>query len=174
MLFRSVDTRTLVIEPRDATRLQIGSLLGQCVLWHHEVTDLAAATEELRRAALTAQPYDLVLVSSELPPDKLLRFACKLPVESEQPGIRLVWMHPMTLPVESSLLGVYKERLAKPVRRDPLMSLLRMLDTSTGTTTTRPPHPVKIDRYDAFRVLLVEDNAVNQKVARAIDRKGVV
>ncbi len=166
-----VDTRTLVIEPRDATRLQIGSLLGQCVLWHHEVTDLAAATEELRRAALTAQPYDLVLVSSELPPDKLLRFACKLPVESEQPGIRLVWMHPMTLPVESSLLGVYKERLAKPVRRDPLMSLLRMLDTSTGTTTTRPPHPVKIDRYDAFRVLLVEDNAVNQKVARAMVKK---
>ncbi len=167
-----VDTRTLVIEPRGATRRQLGEALGQCVLWHHEVENLPAASAELRRAALTAQPYDLVLASTELPADQLLRFACKLPVESEQPGIRLVWMHPMTQPVEPSLLGVYKERLAKPVRREPLMTLLRMLDTSSGTTTTRPPIPVnRGPRYDDFRILLVEDNAVNQKVARAMVKK---
>ena len=166
-----VDRRILLVEPREATSIQIKGLLEQYVLWHHHVTDLAAAKNELRRAAQTAQPYDLVLVSVELQPDELLRFACKLPIESELANVRLVWMHPMTQPIDSSLLGVYKDRLAKPIRRDPLMALLRVLDTATGVTATRAPFAAPLARYENHRVLLVEDNAVNQKVARAMVKK---
>ncbi len=166
-----VDTRTLVVEPSEATRHQLAGMLDQYVLWHHEVTTLEDAVQELRRAALTAQPYDLVLVSSELPTTALLNFAHSLPVESEQPGIRVIWLHPMTLAVDPALLAIYRDRLAKPLRREALMTQLRVLDTSTGTVVTRQNAAPKLDRYTGHRVLLVEDNAVNQKVARAMVKK---
>ena len=43
--------------------------------------------------------------------------------------------------------------------------------TLTGVTATRAPFAAPLALYENHRVLLVEDNAVNQKVARAMVEK---
>ena len=166
----AVATRTLVIEPQDATRKNLDQSLWSLVLWRHLVSTIEAGVAELKRGAQTAQPYDVVLVSSALPTEALTQFAQGARAVGENPDLRIIWLHTMTNQVADPLLAISAERLAKPVRRDPLRELLKV-----HTAVTRPAFSTvngeSSKPFEGRRVLLVEDNVVNQKVARAMLKK---
>jgi CheY-like chemotaxis protein len=137
-----------------------------------------AAVAEMERAAGAGQPYPLVLADAGMPQG----FAVADRVRRDQ---TLAGAVVLMLPSGDLQRDLKRCRLAgamhvrKPVRRADLVRALRevlQVDAGDGTTPVPGATPVPDapePRSEPLRILLVEDNEFNQKVARMkLERKG--
>jgi signal transduction histidine kinase/DNA-binding response OmpR family regulator len=135
-----------------------------------------AALAELERAWRAGKPYDLAFLDHMMPGMSGGELARRVRANSELAGIRLVVVssagaHSMAQDA-SLLLDAYMD---KPVRqhelRDCFTRLYRMSpqdSTSKPVASTIPPVPQERSR---MRILLAEDNKINQKYAMALLEK---
>jgi len=165
--------RALVVDD-NATNRQI--LQEQLASWGMDVAEASGGTEaisELLSSARLGKPRDLVLLDSQMPgltgPDvaRIIRGDVALN------GTCVVLLSSVSAHLgedEMRTIGV-ASCLTKPVRRSYLhTSLARLLgDGKTATTSARLPVATVDSRGPlGLRVLLVEDNIVNQEVACAM------
>jgi CheY-like chemotaxis protein len=129
----------------------------------------AAALDLARAAAAAAAPFSVVLSDMNMPVMNGVELAAALGAGAGTEGT------PIVLLSASGDIGDLgptpppgiAASLAKPVRRERLFRCLAELDAGPKTESPAPP-PSRTTSLHRGRVLLAEDNLVNQKVAVAM------
>jgi signal transduction histidine kinase/DNA-binding response OmpR family regulator/HPt (histidine-containing phosphotransfer) domain-containing protein len=158
----------LLIVDDNATSREI--LRRQLQAWGARVDAVAGGHEalaDLRIVQASDDPYTLALLDEAMPEMNGLELARAIHADPQWQGIRLVLLTALDLPeaLDRSAHRARISQLPKPVRRTALLQCLRAL--LGNEASAHPParaEPVLTGR-DA-RVLLVEDNPVNQEVAK--------
>ncbi|MEO8298371.1 MAG: response regulator, partial [Burkholderiales bacterium] len=150
--------RVLVVEDNPTNRQVLDHLLTDWGLCVTVALDGQHALEVLRELGPDEAPFDLALVDWRMPRLDGVSFAQALRREGLQPQMKLVLLSSVSAPddVRSAQEAGYVRFIHKPVRKAELREAL------LGVTARRDvevPGP-QLDR----RILVVEDNVVNQQV----------
>ena len=169
--------RVLVVDD-NATSRQI--LRHQIFAWKLQKGSVAGGHEALRtlrEAAAEGRPYDIALLDVEMPEMDGLTLARAIKAEPAIAGTKLI---ALTLfgqaltDAEMQAAGI-EAFLSKPAKQSRLFDCLVSVIGKVGVADLRKetsrgvaPAPAPTDglpQFDGVRILLAEDNAVNQKVA---------
>ncbi len=128
------------------------------------------ALELLRREAALGDPYDFAILDYQMPIMDGLTLARRIKAEADIAATRLVVLTSMgqkLTPQEMRETGV-AACLIKPVRQSELFNtLVNVVSANPPHTRPKPPstqaEPTKV--HHGVRILVAEDNVVNQKVA---------
>jgi signal transduction histidine kinase/CheY-like chemotaxis protein len=151
------------------------------------------ALEILRRGVAAGRPYDLVLLDMQMPVMNGLDLAAAIKSDSAIAGARLVMLTSMqTRPPQEDLAGAHiLECLLKPVKKKQLHGALvtalclKVSETdqprdraahtadprpapSTASGPSRSSEPLVLVATRPWRMLIAEDNRVNQKLAHRL------
>jgi two-component system sensor histidine kinase/response regulator len=142
------------------------------------VADGAAALARLRAAHAEGRPYALAILDHQMPGMDGLELAEAIAADSAMAATRLI----MLSSVSQRRHGTAAQRagiaamLTKPVRQSSLFSCLLSVFAATGHATLSSPTALPWKEAPAplhARVLVVDDNVVNQKVAvRLLEKLG--
>lgn len=166
--------RVMVVDEDGATREQLASQLGTWRIEVHRAATGAQCLAELGAAADAGRPYDLVLLSQAAGDDSDAPTCRSVRRDPRHADVRLVLVCSPADRGEASLLveaGVADAQLARPVLPSALLDLVATLggqlpapaaeDVSAAGAAPTP-------RPRRGRVLVVEDNPVNQLVAEGL------
>ncbi|MDS4030628.1 MAG: response regulator [Candidatus Contendobacter sp.] len=159
--------RLLIVDDNPTSR---EILCRQLQAWGTRVAAVASGREalaSLRSVQAGDDPYTLVLLDETMPEMSGLELAQAIDADPRWRGIQLLLLTSLGL-LETSDRSARRagiSQLPKPVRRIPLRQCLRAL--LGGETSARSPERAEpvLTRRDV-QVLLVEDNPVNQEVAK--------
>ena len=165
--------RVLVVEDNPTNR---AVLQQQLISWGME-SAVAKSGEEamavLRAGADQGHQYDLALLDMKLPGIDGVALARSIKADPAVASVRLVMLTSMDGSAHAELdqqAGI-EARLIKPVPQRDLRRCLTGLvaqTTADGRGPRRTTEPVARSDFRDARILLVEDNPVNQAVARAM------
>jgi light-regulated signal transduction histidine kinase (bacteriophytochrome)/CheY-like chemotaxis protein len=170
-------TRILVVDDNHTNR-QI--LSAQIAAWKIQVESAGGGREAIDRlhaAVLEKRPYDLALVDEQMPEMDGFSFAGLVKADPGLTRTRLIILTSIGhfFPASELKKAGVEACLVKPIRQSSLFDCLPMSDgaapvpaTATacsGTSSERAPE------LGTTRILLAEDNFINQKVALAQLRK---
>lgn len=162
--------RVLVVEPLPVSRRILEELLGS---WELGVDSCSSAAEALERAGSSAERYHFVLVNTLLPDIDAGRFTAELRRSRAAADAVLVGLAPASECDRNKAAG-FEACVSKPVRASLLLDALATAWSENGSRVCRMPQAPAIRRAEPaprtprYRVLVAEDNPVNQKVARAL------
>jgi PAS domain S-box-containing protein len=177
--------RALVVDDNATNRRILALLTAGWGIAADEAADGVAGLGLLRAAQARGTPYDIALIDYQMPGLDGLSLARAVRADPALKGIRLVLLSSVVQRSElgSGLpLGV-DAHLTKPVRESRLLECLcAVLVEQTEPQAPLPRRPARLVDEDALsetrfaqrpRVLLVEDNEVNQRVAaRMLEKLG--
>ncbi len=168
-------TRVLIVDDHAATRETLGHELEVAGVECQTAATAAAALSQLEASVREGRPPAAVLVDLQLPDMDALALAHEIHARPGLEGERLILMAPLGQRPDPGLLrtvGV-SAQLVKPVKRDRLLATLRGVVTGDEEqrAAQRIPGVPGAATEPAIRLLLAEDNMVNQKVALALLRK---
>jgi signal transduction histidine kinase/DNA-binding response OmpR family regulator len=165
-----VGLQALVVEPSDSHRAVVA---GYLLSWGLKVREAPDAAKALQIAAASG-PFPIVIAEPELPDSDWREFARAIQVHLIAPRAVLLLCgrresRPLAHLLAESPVSAY---LTKPVSQSALFECLHSFLGSTGALRQNGPQtPAAAPagrRRPNRRILLVEDNAVNQKVALKI------
>ncbi|MCX6606274.1 MAG: PAS domain S-box protein [Acidobacteria bacterium] len=164
--------RVLVVDDFSVCRLVTKSL---CAGWGMRVEEAASGEEALRKVAeatAAGDPYQIVCLDHKMPGIDGAETARRLRGEGTVGGPAIV----MTTATDGrdGINFTGDARLLKPLRESVLLrTFQQLLDGGKGTVSTpeRAAPVVELPRHGGRRVLVVDDNIVNQRVAMALLRK---
>ncbi|WP_345452063.1 response regulator [Arthrobacter gyeryongensis] len=166
--------RVLVVDDNATNRFVLESQLNTWGLRPDAVADARTALDRLRAAAAAGDPFDVAMLDMCMPDMDGLELAYELSSDPGLRGLRLMMLTsaPQVSTTDMTDAGI-REWLTKPVRGSELYDrLIRLVTGKPGTGPTfareRPPRPA---RPSKGRILVVEDNEVNQLVAREMVAK---
>ncbi len=168
-----VNLRVLVV---DGNATHCGLLEEQLKAWKMRPASVRTgqeAIEQLRQAAAVADPFQLVLIDHHPGQQDALQLARLIRADRALDGASLVLLCPLLEPVPPAELQTAGVRVcvSKPAKQSQLFDLLSQ---ALGRPRAHPPHqapahPAASGRqpaiYRNFRILLAEDNSINQMVA---------
>jgi PAS domain S-box-containing protein len=154
---------------------------GTCSAFVHEVQALGlsadcvgsagAALDSLREAAAAGNPYTTAFIDLQLPDMDALTLAHEIHAEEAIAGVKIVLITPVSQRPDPGLLRTVgiAGHLIKPFKQARLREAIRALaagESLMATTGVVEPTPAKPSRVGRpLRILLAEDNVVNQKLA---------
>jgi CheY-like chemotaxis protein/anti-sigma regulatory factor (Ser/Thr protein kinase) len=158
--------RALLVEPTAAQRQ---SLRQFTTLWGLEVEEVTTLAEAEARLGAEGAPFDLLLAAYELLAPNALEAIARLRTRARAGSAPLLLLARKRLRSgESGTLGA-NGVLVKPFRPKPLVELLARVIAGRDEREPRPPVASAFGEppqgRPPVRILLAEDNAVNQKVA---------
>ncbi len=171
-------TRALVVDDSATNRRVLVSQLRQMAVPADSADGGAAALADLRAAHAAGRPYHLAVLDRHMPEIDGLMLTRSI---REDPALRDMRIVMLTSASHLAELEAIKALgldafLVKPTRQAQLRQCLaRVLNAPPGTSTpSLPPFPSAPPwQPSALRVLVVEDNYVNQKVAvRHLEKLG--
>ena len=177
--------RVLIVDDNEVTRRVLDEQITNWQMRNGSYAGAAQALQALHEARVAGDPYQVALLDCNMPDKDGARLAAAIKADprlSDTVVIMFGWV--------CTNCGTCKKamdaRLAKPVRQSQLLNTLEKAWSkrlqSGSATRTKAPHEmaaVKSKLADRFagmsvRVLVAEDNAVNQKVAvRMLERLGL-
>jgi two-component system sensor histidine kinase/response regulator len=164
--------RALVVDDNRTSRVALGS---QLMVWDVDVDlapDADAALGYLRQAAREGRPYDLAVVDADMPGLDGLELARIVTADPSLRSVRLLLLTSGPLAEGDATMAGVSVTLAKPVRLSQIQEVLvRVLAPSAEQAAPQPPTTPAIVPGSKGRLLIVEDNVINQAVARAIAGK---
>ena len=131
----------------------------------------------LQEAVNVGRPFDVALLDLLLPDLDALALAHEIHAQPGLQGARLILLAPLGQRLEPSLLRTVglSAHLVKPVKRARLLETVRAVHSGEGdlmAATERSGSQVRPDvGRSGVRLLVAEDNLVNQKVALTLLRK---
>ena len=142
-------------------------LHNQVIAWGMQNSSCASAQEALRLlrgAARSGAPYKVALLDWHMPGMDGLELARRIQADASIPSPHLIVLSSTGLNTNSALLeGTNIAKfLQKPVRQQ---QLLENLCEVMGHESTRSPAATHVNQQLQGRILLAEDNPVNQEVA---------
>ena len=168
-----VDTRglrALVVDDLPEARESLVAMLTRLLMAVDSVADGGAALERVAEADATGLPYDLLLVDWQMPGLDGLEVGRRLlamPL-SRSPASLLVTSYPEALPPNALSFAGYFDVLAKPVSPSQLLEVVQNTLSGrhrAGLRRVVGEAEAALRQRGGARVLLVEDNAINQEVA---------
>jgi CheY-like chemotaxis protein len=170
--------RALIVDDNGTSRKILSHQLSSLGMRAQDVTCAEEALTLLRHEALTTDPFRIALLDMQMPGMNGLDLAREIMADRDLKTIRLMLLTSSgPESVQASRASGVHTCLMKPVRADTLQRLLEQVLTVYGDTPALqrelpPPNPDVIAAVqDATvrlikRVLVVEDNPVNQLVSR--------
>lgn len=181
--------RILIVDDNESNRTILHHLVSGWGMYDGQARNAAEAMDMLEQAAAKGEPYDAAVLDMLMPGKDGLQLAQDIRAHQQGAGIRLVVLTSLIQPghAERARRAGFTAYLTKPVRHDQLQGCLRVVfglqqksPTATiGTGKGQPIAPTLITRHTLAeqsprpRILVAEDNVVNQKLAvRMLDRLG--
>jgi PAS domain S-box-containing protein len=160
----------LVVDDNQTNRLVLASQLLAWNIAADLAPDAYVALEHLRHAAAASHPYDVALVDMAMPGMDGLQLAGAISADPTLSSVRLVLLSSMPVEAEEAARAGFLVRLTKPARLSQLYDGLVRASSPTAceTMAAEPlerPTPVAGSKG---RLLIVEDNAINQVVAKGL------
>jgi two-component system, sensor histidine kinase and response regulator len=162
--------RTLVVDDHPTNRLILRETLGAWGATVSEAENGSAGLAELRRAAESATPYELLLLDCRMPGMDGFAVAESLNDSSIRKGLTVVmltsnhWADDIARTYDLGLGGY----LVKPIRRSDLYQTIGIaLGRTKGLPVSDATLPESTTPMLALRILLVEDSADNQLLIRS-------
>jgi len=159
----------------DDNRVNRWVLREQLMRWGFELEEASSgssALDALRRAAVKGRPFDIALLDYHMPRMDGLELTRRIKADEQLCGTRLVMLSSVThrKGAQQLLDAGCAAYLVKPVHQSDLMNTLATVwaqRDSKRNSDSDPEHPIALgmDVARGRRILLVEDNAINQKVA---------
>ena len=175
--------RVLVVDDNATSRQ---SLRHQIFAWKLQKGSAGSGYEALRllrAAAAEGHPYDIALLDVEMPEMDGLALAHAIKADPAIAGTKLIALTPFGHPLadRDMLADGIAASLSKPVKQSRLFDCLVTVignaesavhhESKPGTAPKAPLSAGAQAKLAGARVLLAEDNAVNQKVALALLKK---
>jgi len=173
--------RVLFVDDAEVNRRILEEQLSS---WGIDTRGCGSASEALsvlRTARARGHPYELVLVDHQMPGMDGEHFAAAVRVDPALAQTRLVLFTSVGSPLDRDRMAAlgFSSFLVKPARRSQIRAVLEHALAMPGVNSACPgclePHPsaAPLPRAIRARVLLAEDNEVNQKLAqRLLERAG--
>jgi len=171
--------RVLIVDD-NATNREI--LQHQTLPWkmrNNTAATGAQALELLRASASAGDPYDLAILDMQMPGMDGLTLARTIKADTALAGVRLVMLTSLgdRLAADQLKAAGIEDCLIKPVKQSRLLDCIStvMGQTAAETTAIVPNAASSTDSHapgqPKLRILIAEDNSVNQIVARGMLRK---
>jgi PAS domain S-box-containing protein len=162
--------RVLVVDDNATNRRILEEVLTQWRMQPTAVASARAALEEMEAAGRARKPYPLVLLDASMPIMDGFDLAAKIQQSPRLAGASIMMLSSGARPGDRARcfeLGI-SAYLTKPVKQSDLMdTIVGVFASRAAGRKDRPrtsaPRPPKGERR--LRVLVAEDNAVNQQVA---------
>jgi len=170
-----VDKRVLVVDDNEINRSLLMRLLPQWGLRSACAVNGTEALEMFNKSIEEGAPFSVVLLDQNLPGMQGYEVSerIRMLAKNEQPVIVIFSSAPSLLdPKRLKKLGIERS-LIKPLRRATLYEAIRH-GLKLPAPSEKTPVPVNVkEKASGLRVLLVEDNSVNQKLAmRLLEKMG--
>ncbi len=166
--------RMLVVDDNATNRHILAQQLGA---WRVEVDCAASGAQALallEASAREARPYKAAILDMHMPQMDGIELACTIRARPEHAQLRMVMLsssHADLDPQQRLASGIARF-VNKPIRRADLLTVVTSALAPESAETGAPRSaPRNVQRKLAGTVLLVEDNPVNQGVARSMLRK---
>jgi PAS domain S-box-containing protein len=161
--------RVLLVDDHPSTAEFLQSELAAWKMPNTRVEAATAALEALREAVQEKAPFSFVIIDLAQPETDGLQLARSIKAEPEIAGVRLILLAPRGRKLSESELhaaGISQCRL-KPVRQSALFDCLAhaISDGAPLLETMASATAAEVTPRRKERILVAEDNAVNQKVA---------
>ncbi|NNG00683.1 MAG: response regulator [Desulfobacteraceae bacterium] len=171
--------KILVVDDNDTNRLSLKEQLESWACRYHGAADVEQAMTELTAAAAHRNAFDIVILDMNLPDAEGDVFGEKVKQNPDLCGTILVHMSAVGVRGNAKHLEKigFSAYLTKPIKQSQLYDCLVMVtDRKTETAPKAPDsivtkHTISENRKRDVRILLVEDNIVNQKVAESFVNK---
>lgn len=178
--------RVLIVDDNESNRLILHHLASGWGMIDELAEDADSALRRISEATKRGAPYDLAILDVIMPGKDGLQLAREIQHHPEGSGIRLVVMTSMLQRghAEQARQAGAMGYLPKPVRHDELRDCLRTVLGLAGSQKPKEPRTLSIvpqlvtrhtvaENIQRRRVLVVEDNTVNQKLAvRMVEKLG--
>jgi len=162
--------RVLIVDDNDTNR---AILHRQLKKWRIAVSTAASGAEALETLRVNADdhPFDAAILDLAMPGMDGLRLARLIKTDPRIARTRLIMMSAIGGRGEADSRGVAIEGwLTKPVKQIVIFNALSALMVAADAAAAKPrplaPHDPMHQARSRFRILLVEDNLVNQMVAK--------
>ena len=172
--------RILAVDDNLTNRGVVGGMLESWRCRHDEVSGAAPALSALRTAAKVGDPYRIVILDMVMPDIDGEMLGGTIKADPELAGTELIMMTSMGRRGDAGRLEKrgFAAYLTKPVKRSQLLDCLMVV--LHGSAVTAPSGRHIVTRHSLaerdkrrVRILLAEDNAINQKVAvKTLERLG--
>ena len=167
-------TRILVVDDNATNRLLITTLLKHWGCRHEAAVDAKEGLALLREAVEEGDPFQLALLDQEMPGMDGLELGRQIKADPQLEPTLMVMVTSLGQRGDAAILEKigFTGYLAKPVRQSQLHECIALvLGKAAGTiqkTGIVTRHTVAEFTKHGVRILLAEDNVINQKVAQAI------
>ncbi len=165
--------RLLVVDDNETNRRIVRDMLGAEGMAVHEAPRADAGLEALRRAARARTPYDLAILDAQMPDQDGFELATAIRADRALKATRLLILTSAGQKGDGERcrqLGI-QAYLTKPIARADLVeavgTVLAGTASAPGEVDLVTRHSIAESRH-ALRILLAEDNPVNQQVATAM------
>jgi two-component system, sensor histidine kinase and response regulator len=168
--------RLLVVDDRDTHRRVLVHNLVAWGMTADEAVDGREALAMLRGAAASGNPYDVAIIDVVMPGINGVVLSRLIKCEPAIAGVKIIVVASMAQRLETAVMRTVgiEACLSKPVKQSALYdAIVSALSQTRPAAVPALPPPMVRTRRDHVRVLVAEDNAVNQKVAlRQLERLG--
>jgi PAS domain S-box-containing protein len=174
-----VHLRVLIVDDNETNREILQYQTRAWKMRSGTAANSAEALRELRKARTAGDPYQVVLLDLLMPGTNGLALARSIRSESGLADVRLVLLSSMggRLAAEELKAAGIDDCLVKPVKQSLLFDCLATLMGGVAAEPVRqgrkvlPPAAPAAPAKQKARILLAEDNPVNQEVAQGLLRK---
>ncbi|HVD34575.1 MAG TPA: response regulator, partial [Rubrobacter sp.] len=157
--------RALVVDDNRPNRMILEKQLSS---WGVRTTAVEGGPDALEELRSTSEPYDLAVLDMQMPGMDGMELARRIKADHSFSPIRLVLLTSMGRRDEEASQSGIQAYLTKPVRQSELYDAL--VTVMSGMTLEKKRlvtlHSLRKQKAGAHRVLVAEDNPVNQKVAQ--------
>jgi PAS domain S-box-containing protein len=165
--------RVLVVDDNATTRAALQHQVERWRLRSGGAADAAEALNQLRAAVTENDPYSAVLLDMQMPGMDGLTLARAIKNDAALSRTRIIILTPFGQRLDQELMDetAVSHCLLKPVKQSRLLDALMMNAQPSMSQATQPPPRAEVGAVRtsramaSLRVLLAEDNAVNQKLA---------
>src|SRR5213080_3330984 len=165
--------RLLVVDDNETNRRILRDMLGAEGVAVHEAHRAAAGLDALRRAATARTPFDLAILDAQMPDQDGFQLAAAIRADAQLARTRLLILTSAGQRGDGERCRqlAIQAYLTKPIARADLVeavgTVLAGTPSAAGGVDLVTRHSIAESRH-MLRILLAEDNVVNQQVATAM------